>query len=439
MGILAFFRKVRTIAENLWDNGAGWVRLFGGGGHVDGEPINDKSALTVATYYCCIRNIAQDCGIAPYRSLKNDAQDRKRIRIQDQLDYIFNVAFNPMMTAYQGRCTLQQWVSGWGRAYAEIARNGRLEPMELYPIHPSRVSTEWSQDGKTRTFIVHNDNGVPTRISSRDMFHVYGEGDGYEGYSVVRLMANTLGLALSAQNLAKTFFSRGAMPGGVLETDEVLDETARKNLRDSWQTLYGGPDNAGKTAILEKGLKYKAMTLPFKDVQLLEIRKFQKEEIASWFRMPLNKLQVVGAAKGWATLDATETDYVKSCLLPQFVRFEQEIKRQLMGNEGEYKNAYAHFELKGILRGAMSERMAFYKELFFMGAITPNEIRKLEDMDAIDAPGMDKTYVQGAMVPLELAGMMKGAGVDPTPPTAPTAPKAPEPNDTDDKDGDDGK
>ena len=53
-------------------------------------------------------------------------------------------------------------------------------------------------------------------------------------------------------------------------------------------------------------------------------------------------------------------------------------------------------------------------------AVTPaavgQQIRALEDMNPINDPAMDKTYVQGATVPLGLAGMMQSAGVSPTPP-----------------------
>jgi hypothetical protein len=109
--------------------------------------------------------------------------------------------------------------------------------------------------------------------------------------------------------------------------------------------------------------------------------------------------------------------------MPWIKRFEEEIQRQLMGEfsangaRTDYygSNVFAHLEVKGLLRGDMKSRMEFYKGLFFMGSITPNEIRALEDMNPISAPGMDSTYVQGATVPIALAGMMQAAGVKPEP------------------------
>lgn len=424
---MGVFGRIVTAISDLWANTSGWVSL--GGGHVDGEPVNEKSVLTIGTYYACVRNISEDFGKLPIRVLKNDDEKRRRIRIRDNIDYIFNVEYNPMMSAYQGNTTMAQWKTGWGRAYAEITRNKRGQITELWPIHPSRMQVKWSLDGITRVYVVHNDNGTQTELPASRVFHWYGMGDGYEGYSIVKLMTNTLGLAVATQNIAKKFFERGAMPSGVLETDQTLKKEGRENLKNSWQSLYGGPDNAGKTAVLEAGVKYKALSLPFKDVQLLELRKFQKEEIASWFRMPLDKLQIPSDAKGWATVAAQATSYVSDVLHPMIVNFEQEVKRQLLGDEGEYENVYVSVEVKGLLRGSIAERMEYYKGRFNMASITPNQIKELEDEDASDDPALDKYYIQGAMVPLDKAGQQQ-TGSKPPPEDEP--PKKEEPEDDDD-------
>jgi HK97 family phage portal protein len=215
-------------------------------------------------------------------------------------------------------------------------------------------------------------------------------------------MNNSLGAAKAAQIFARKFYENGAMPSGVLETEQVLKQEVRDGLKQAWASQYSGAENAGKTPVLEAGIKYKELTLPMSDMQFIETRRFQKEEIASWFRMPLYKLQEIGRAQGWSTLDAQETDYVGSCLLPWVLRLEQEIKRQLMQNYDA--EVYPHFELKGLMRGDAKTRAEFCNAMQDHGAMTPNERRMYEDMEPIDDPAAEKLYINSTMIPLEDAG-----------------------------------
>ncbi len=387
----------------------GW-RIVGGQGGGPDDDIDDKSALAIATYYACIRNIAEDTAKLPFLLIKNDGA--KRIKLpEDPISVLFSTTPNPNMTAYTFRCTMMHWAAGWGRGFAEIVRDGGGRVRALNPIHPSRVMID---PNNPDSYTVFNDNGTKTVLPKDRMFKLIGmSGTGKDGYSVLQLMNNTLALASTVQRFAKNFYQNSARPAGVLETTAVLKPEARDALRLAWTGMYAGPMNAGKTAVLEAGVQYKAISLPMKDMEFIELRRFQKEEIASWFRMPLYKLQDISRAQGWSTLDAQETDYVSSCLMPWILRFEQEIRRQLM--DGYDANIYPHCEFKGLLRGDVNARKAYYQTMRTIGVMTGNEIRALEDMEPSDDPFMDKIYIQGAMVPLDKAGLVKAsAGVQQT-------------------------
>jgi HK97 family phage portal protein len=413
-----------TISSN------GWVTISG----LSGLEISDENKLTISTYYACIRNIAEDVGKIPFRLLAYDGNKRTPIQ-NDPLVTCFNQWPNPEMTAYSFKTMMLFWALDYGTSFAEIQREGLTNKVaRLNPIHPSRVSAKRRPNG-VLYYCVRNNDGSETDVEARNMFKFIGmTGNGIVGFEMYRLMMNTLSVALQTQNFANEFFANSARPSGMLVTKQTLDKTKRDNLKEQWSMLYSGSKNAGKTAVLDGDITYQQLTAKVVESDLQNIRQFQKEEIAGWFRMPLYKLQVVKNAQGWSTLDAQESDYVNSCLMPWIKRFEEEVQRQLMGEfdargvrEDYYgKNVFAHLEVKGLLRGDMKSRIEFYKGLFFMGSITPNEIRSLEDMNPMDDPAMDKTYIQGATVPLGMAGMMQAAGVSPTPPEDDDVPEAPE-------------
>ena len=62
------------------------------------------------------------------------------------------------------------------------------------------------------------------------------------------------------------------------------------------------------------------------------------------------------------------------------------------------------FLIDAQLRGASDKRAAFYKELFYLGSLSPNDIREKENMNPIVDPGGDDYYIQANMLPMKLAG-----------------------------------
>ena len=60
-----------------------------------------------------------------------------------------------------------------------------------------------------------------------------------------------------------------------------MSDEALSRFRTLWQQNYGGVGNAGKTAILEQGMKWQAIGIAPKDAEFIVSRKFQVTEIAS--------------------------------------------------------------------------------------------------------------------------------------------------------------
>lgn len=54
-----------------------------------------------------------------------------------------------------------------------------------------------------------------------------------------------------------------------------------------------------------------------------------------------------------------------------------------------------------------------------MGAISPNELRDLEDLPLLDEPNADETYLQLGFAPLRVSDQANGRGADGQPLVAP--------------------
>lgn len=382
-----------------------------------GLSVSPQGALAIAAYYACLRTIAEDVGKLPllvYRRLSPRGKERAT---EHPLYNLLHNAPNSDMTAMTFREVLTHHAVGWGNGYAEIVTDGRGEVSALYPIHPSRVALRRDDQGGVvydvygETVLGARDVGRVVRLPSENVLHIKGLGaDGLSGYSVAQLAAESLGLSLAAQTFGAAFFGNGTALGGVLEHPGTLSDTAVAHLRESWQTRYGGPENANKPAILEEGMKWTRLGIPPDEAQFLETRQFQVREVARWFRMPPHKIQDLTEAT-FSNIEQQSIEYVTDTLMPWLVRWEQELRRKLFAREPDI---FAEHLVLGLLRGDQAARAAYYKDLFNVGALSPNDIRELENENPIPGRAGDRYYIQMNMTTLDtVAGEPEGAGGGP--------------------------
>ena len=215
-----------------------------------------------------------------------------------------------------------------------------------------------------------------------EIFHIPGLGfNGLVGFSPIAMMKNSLGTTLAVEKYGSAFFKNGAQPSGVLEHPGVLKNPEK--IRENWSDVYGGPNNAHKVAVLEEGMSYKAISLPPEDSQFLSTRQFGVNEICRIFRVPPHMVQDLEHAT-FSNIEHQSIDFVMHTLMPWLVRFEQAIMKDLL-LEAEQDQYFPKFNVDGLLRGDYASRMQGYATGISNGFLSPNDIRRLENMNLIPA------------------------------------------------------
>lgn len=271
----------------------------------------------------------------------------------------------------------------WGNSYSEIeVMTGSGAPAALWPIEPNRVNPDRDRAGNL-IYDVHNPREANTVLSPRRMLHTKGLGyDGVIGYSVVRMAKEAISLGLAAESYGAGLFGNGAMPGGVLEHPGRMSDEAMKRLRGSWERMHGGPRNAKRTAILEQGITYKALSIPPEDAQFLETRTFQVREIGPrWFGVPPPFLGDLADAT-YSNVEQLFIVLVNQGIMPWAKRFETQLSFKLFHMRGQRQQV--KINVNGLLRGDLRARAEFYKSMRDLGVLSINEIRALEDLNEID-------------------------------------------------------
>lgn len=359
------------------------------GDSITGKAVNEESAMRMSAVNGCVRVLSETVGSLPLIVYKRLKEGKERA-VDHYLYSILHEQPNEYQTSMQFRETLMCHVLLWGNAYAEImAPKGKVEA--LIPRHPSDV--KMSEDG--RFYEIDNERKIPYH----QMLHVPGLGfDGRLGKSPIAMAKEAIGLGLAAEEFGSRFYANDARPGIALSHPGTLSEDAAKRLSDSWSSKHGGLDNAHGVAVLEEGMKVETFTIPPEDAQFLELRKFQVEEIARIYRVPLHMIQMQEKSTSWGSgIEQLGIGFVVYTLRPWLVRWEQAITSKLL-LPAERKTYFAEFLVDGLLRGDAAARGAYYREQWNIGALSQNEIRALENRNPV--PGGDDYYVPMNMTPV---------------------------------------
>lgn len=387
----------RRGAPSWWSDKLSWGGLVSTTTTRARVTVTPQSALSVTAAYAAINCISTDVATLPlevWRRRKSGGRDR----ITDhRVDELLNISTDGETPSNRWEQSLIAHALGWGNGYAELTygRDGQVEG--LYLLDPSQTEPDRRPQDKRLFYKSGNATLPPWR-----MIHIAGLGyDGLRGYSPINLAREAIGMAQAAEQFGASFFGNSARPSGVLETPLKLSPQAIANLRESWERMHQGGDNAARTAILEQGMKWTSTMMAPEDAQFLETRKFQVLEIARLFRVPPHKIGDYSQSH-LSNIEAANLDYLQTTILPWCMTIEQELNRKLF-TEAERRQGYfvAH-DTSVLLRADSKTRGDMYRTLRELGAITPNEIREREGLNPIDPEdGGDLFLVQGQYVPLE--------------------------------------
>ena len=386
---------------------AGYSFLFGR--TTSGKPVNERTAMQTTAVYACVRILAEAVASLPLHVYEYQDDGGKKLVHDHPLYYLLHDEPNPEMTSFVFRETLMSHLLIWGNAYAQIIRDGAGRVLGLYPLLPDKMEVQ--RDDKGNIYYVYSRNSDENpmfkeygniKLKAEDVLHIPGLGfDGLIGYSPIAMAKNAVGMTLACEEYGASFFANGANPGGVLEHPGVLKDPSK--VRESWNSVYRGVNNAHKIAVLEEGMKYQQIGIPPEEAQFLETRKFQINEIARLYRIPPHMVGDLDKSS-FSNIEQQSLEFVKYTLDPWVIRWEQSLQRSLLlpGEKGKY---FIKLNVDGLLRGDYQSRMNGYAVGRQNGWFSANDIREMENMNPIpDEQGGNLYLINGAMTKLEDAG-----------------------------------
>lgn len=289
---------------------------------------------------------------------------------------------------------LKSWLVSkllWGNAYVLKERDRRGIVVALYVLDPQRVQT-----------LVTDSGGVYYRLARDDLSQV-AEADPVVpaseiihdkmtalwhplvGVSPIYACGSSATMGNRIQKNSMGFFGNMSMPGGILTSEQKIDDPLAARMKSEWEEKYSGA-NAGRVAVLGNGLKYEKTAIPADDAQLIEQLRWTVEDVARCFGVPLYKIG--GALPNGSSLASLNQAYWNDCLHELVASLELCLKEGLELPQ----NYCVNVDEEDLLRMDLETRFKANSEAIKGGWMEPNRARQRENLPPV--PGGETPYLQ---------------------------------------------
>jgi HK97 family phage portal protein len=235
---------------------------------------------------------------------------------------------------------------------------------------------------------------MPTEIGSIKFFNPY---DPVWGFAPLEAGSLPLLNDYKAASYTSQFWDQGAVPGGVLQTEKHLTEDRVDRIRKQFLSEHEGYRKSHKVAVLEGGLKYQQIGLSQKDMEFIDLRKYNRDNILQIFGM---KKAVISVTEdlNYATAKEERKEWWQDTNMPLMKLVEASLTNILFPGSLVEKIVFDISTVEA-LHDDYTKRVEIGEILMKIG-FTANEINERLELGFQPRPWRDNWYMPVNMVPM---------------------------------------
>ena len=331
-----------------------------------GDTAIDRSlALEMPVVSSSVDLICNTFAMIPFKLYKEEEKEGKRVtkEVDDERVGIINDDTTDKLDGFQFKKAIcEDYLMGKG-GYAYIKKIGNTYKGLFY-----------TQDKEINI----NKNNDPIFKN----YDIIVNAKTYKDYEFIKLLRNTkdgasgIGLTSEISRALKTAYKRllydydlavtGGSRKGFIKSQKHLDSKAIEALKTAWEQFYSGTAN---TVVLNDGMEFQEANNTSRENEINEKNINFDKEIKDIFH-----------------LGNSYDEFIKNAIMPIANAFATALNRDFL-LEKENKSYYFAPDTKELFKGSLRERYEAYQIAIKNGFKTRNEIRYMEDDDAIE--GLD--------------------------------------------------
>jgi len=173
-----------------------------------------------------------------------------------------------------------------------------------------------------------------------------------------------------------------------------LGAAGRQRLKIAFDEAHAGSSNAGQTLVLEDGVTAKPIQVTAVDMQYIEARHLNREEVCGVFDVAPPMVHILDRAT-FSNISAQMRAFYRDTMEP-VIQLLQSVMDKYVGAYWSRPNMM-RFATDDVIRGDFEVRMEAAHKALSTGVMTPNEARTLVGLNRFDDPKADELYANSAI------------------------------------------
>ena len=330
-----------------------------------GGEVDRATALSIPVISGCVDLICNTFAMIPFKLYRETVKDGKKAteEVVDNRVRLINEDTTDTLDGFQFKKAIcEDYLLGKG-GYAYIKKNGNRF-VGLFYVEDKKIAIQTNADSIYKRFDILVDGG---RYKSHEFLKLLrNTKDGACGKGLTEEINQALQTAARRLKYEYELTATGGSRKGFLKSQKHLDEKSIKALKQAWENYYAGNAN---TVVLNDGIDFQEAS-----------NSSQQNEMDSKTRNFADEMREI------FHLNANYDDFIKNAIMPIATAFATALNRDFL-LETEKTNYYFAPDTKELLKGSLKERYDAYRIAITTGFKTRDEIRYMEDDDAIE--GLD--------------------------------------------------
>ena len=327
------------------------------------DALSPDACVKISFFVTCVKMLANTIASLPIKiNNENRISDKNRLSSVNNLQFIIKNKTNYEESAFEFWQKVILKICIFGNCFVEILRNSNQEIVALKVIDDELLS--FTSNG----YQFVTDKRV---IKSNNIIHFKYLHFGDNRLSPVKILCKPLSLLAKIKKLllSENKFAYIKIPERSVDKQQIIG--LRNNLTNLGYKAFSLEKDVdivfsqGKTAIQER---------------LDQIQKMSREEIATFFGIPLGLLGDGATQNG--VLDSQNKQFLMYGINPILVNIEKKLENSLLSRDEILKGVNIRFNRNALLQINPSDRANFYDVMKNnLGIYTDEMIKKIEDIE----------------------------------------------------------
>ena len=322
-------------------------------------------ALSIPAVSGCVDLICNTFAMIPFKLYKETVKDGKKTTEEfiDNRVKLINDDTTDTLDGFQFKKAIcEDYLLGQGGyAYIKKIKN---EFVGLFYVEESKITINKNTDPIYKRFDIMVDGKTYKKHEFIKVLR--NTKDGASGKGLTEEISKALETAFKRLKYEYDLTTTGGSRKGFLKSPKKLDQKSMEALKKAWEEYYAGNAN---TVILNDGIEFQEAS-----------NSSQQNEIDAKNRTFADDIRVL------FHLSANYDEFIKNAIMPIATAFITALNRDFL-LEKEKEEYYFAPDIKELSKGSLQERYNAYQIAIKNGFKTRNEIRYMEDDDAIE--GLD--------------------------------------------------